>query len=171
VLKGASATGVACQDAGLGVLQGGALKGARVLVTNGETSGEARIDGGRVDVREAECAVDACAFELASLQLSVAPFELDGMRLTDVSATLVEPARGKRHGDLVRISGNKVELDVRGRVDGDEQTHRVRAQGDVLARRTTDGHFAIETLRVGDGPVALELSTDPVRTVPSVTAR
>jgi hypothetical protein len=93
------------------------------------------------------------------------------MRLTDVSAALVEPARGKLHGDLVRISGNKVELEVRARVDGDEQTHRVHAQGDVLARRTADGRFAIEILRVGDGPVALELSTDPIRTAPSTAAR
>lgn len=29
---------------------------------------------------------------------------------------------GKLHGDLVRISGSQVELEVRARVDGDERT-------------------------------------------------
>jgi hypothetical protein len=171
-LKGAVATGVACQDAGLGVLQGGALQGGRVLVTNDDARGEARLDGGRVDFREADCDADACAFELASLELTFAPFKIDGMTLTDISATLVEPAEGKMMSDgVVRIPGSQVELEVRARVDGDEQTHRTRAQGDVLARRAADGRFAIENLRVVDGPVALELSTDPVRTAPAAPAR
>jgi hypothetical protein len=155
---------VACVDAGLSGLHGGALQGGRVLVTNDDVRGEARLDGGRVAFREAECDADACAFELASLELTIAPFKLDGTRVTDVSATLVEPARGKLHGDLVRIPGAEVELQVHARVDGDLQTHQARAQGDVLARRTADGRFAVESLRVANWPITVELTTDPVPT-------
>jgi hypothetical protein len=169
-------TGVQCVDAGLGGLQGGIIESGRLAVARGESHGEARVRRGQFSFREADCAVDGCAFELASLRVEVAAFQLDGARLTDVSAELVAPARGKLVGEVVRIPGRQVELEVRSRdlssvIGGDSgpQVHRVRATGDVIARRTADGGFALDSLRVVEWPVSVEMSTDTAR--PSPAAR
>ena len=144
----------------------GTFAGGKVGVSDGENRTEALLTRGAFSFSKERCNGQSCAFQLETLQLTVTSFSLAGYRFDQISAEMTAPARGTISGESVRIPGQQIELSIHARVsstdvpsNGELRTLQLRTSGDMVASLSQDSRFAVESLRLANWPVEIELTT------------
>jgi hypothetical protein len=157
-------TGESCKDSEFTDVLEGVLGGGRIDVEGMGERGATQALTGAFALSTSACAAVTCPIRLDSLHVVAKDLQVGPYHLTGMEARLVAPVAGERNGTRVGFVGNRVELEVRGRVvsvdqpRGESVVLRVRASDTVAATVSPDGSFTLDNLQVSAWPIETKLT-------------
>lgn len=159
-------TGESCQDSEFTDLLEGRLETGALEVEGMGTTGVTPLLNGTYALSTSACGQEQCPIRLDSLRVVLRDFAMGSYQFTDLDARIVAPVIGEQMGTKIAFVGERMEFEVRGRLNSTERTApggsrvavRVCATDTVTAAATPDGRFVITELRVNSWPFETKLT-------------